>query len=423
MKKTIKLAVVAALALGATSAFATNGDHMIGLSAESRALGGTGIALYSGNGGSGNGLTNPALLSKSISNTEFVFAGTLFKPDVKVSTTAGAVGSPGTGVSKESSQDFSAIPAISLSHRINNEVVVGFGMYGTAGMGVDWRGSNVSGIGTGTDLFNMRSALMLMQFAPSIAYGTKTFGVGASVIMQYGSLSMDFDTSSTNHVGNGVSDDFGYGYQVGAYFNPTEEITIGAVYKSAIDMVYKDQISKSGEAFGYVDGSTFGAFTDHLEQPAEYGVGLAYENDSFAATFEVKEIQWGSAKGYKDFGWKDQTVFGLGGKYKADGYWVGLGYNYGKNPIPNNTDTTNVGGGNQNGHTMNMFNYVLFPATVESTYTCGTGFDLSDITSITLAYTYAPEVSDTVAATTLAVGDVTTKHSQQALTIGAKFRF
>lgn len=30
MKKTIKLAVVAALALGATSAFATNGDIMIG---------------------------------------------------------------------------------------------------------------------------------------------------------------------------------------------------------------------------------------------------------------------------------------------------------------------------------------------------------------------------------------------------------
>jgi len=44
MKKTIKLAVVAALALGATSAFATNGDVMIGQGAKSRAMGGVGIA-------------------------------------------------------------------------------------------------------------------------------------------------------------------------------------------------------------------------------------------------------------------------------------------------------------------------------------------------------------------------------------------
>jgi len=40
MKKTIKLAVVAALALGATSAFATNGSNLIATGAKARGMGG-----------------------------------------------------------------------------------------------------------------------------------------------------------------------------------------------------------------------------------------------------------------------------------------------------------------------------------------------------------------------------------------------
>ena len=433
MRKTIKLAVVAALALGATSALATNGDHMIGLSAESRALGGTGISHYTG---AGNGLTNPALLGKSKDKTQFIFAGTLFDPDVKVTSTAGSTADPSVGVSKTSSQDFSVIPAISLSHRINNEVVIGLGMYGTAGMGTDWRGSTNIDNGAGkVDLYNMRSSLMLMQFAPSIAYGTDTFGVGLTAIMQYGALDIGFDLNNTSpsnkHIGNGVSSDFGYGYQVGAYYNPTKEITIGAVYKSAIDMVYKDQISDAATAFGYgTSANAVAGKSDNLEQPAEYGFGLTYENDTFVVTGEVKEIKWGDAKGYKDFGWKDQTVYALGAKYKMDASWIGAGYNYGKNPIPNNTSTVEVPTGNasstgynQDGDTMNMFNYVMFPGTVETTYTMGGGFAVSDNFGVCLAYTFAPEVSDTVSAATVGAGDITTKHSQQALTVGAKFKF
>jgi long-chain fatty acid transport protein len=52
MKKTIKLALTAALALGATSAFATNGSNLIGTGAKSRAMGGTSIGIAHGNGSS-----------------------------------------------------------------------------------------------------------------------------------------------------------------------------------------------------------------------------------------------------------------------------------------------------------------------------------------------------------------------------------
>jgi long-chain fatty acid transport protein len=431
MTRSIKIAVAAAIALSATSAFATNGDHMIGLSAESRALGGTGIANFMG---SGNALTNPSLLAKTKTDNEFAFAGTMFKSDVDVTTTAGSIGNAGAGVSKESDEGMSVIPAISLSHRINDTTVFGLGMYGTAGMGTDWRGSAVTGATVSAeqmDLYNMRSSLMLMQFAPSIAYGTDIFGVGLTAIMQYGALSIDYDTANSlgqdKHVGSGTSNDFGYGFQVGAYYNPMKSLTIGATYKSAIDMEYKNQISDAGAAYGYgASAAGLAAKSDHLEQPEEYGVGVAFDMGAMTYTMDVKEIKWSDAKGYKDFGWDDQTVYALGVKYSADDFWLGAGFNYGENPIPNNTSTADVdgfAGGNTDGDTMNLFNYAMFPATTESHYTIGGGYTISKGMALALAYTYAPEVSDTVSATSVGVGDVTTKHSQQALTVALKFNY
>ena len=293
MKETVKLVVVAALALGSTSAFATNGDHMIGFSAKSRALGGTGIANFNG---ADAALTNPSLLAKSKTINSFTFAGTMFTSDVKVKSTANP------GVDRTSDEDMSMIPAIAISHRISDTVVFGIGMYGTAGMGTDWRDGDTPATNN-IGLYNMRSSLMLMQFAPSLAYGNDIFGVGLTAIMQYGALSIDYDTVQmvggvpvNNHIGNGTSNDFGYGFQIGGYYNPIESLTIGAVYKSAIEMEYKDQISSAAAAFGY-DGSGLAAKSDFLEQPAEYGIGVSYNMNNITYTMDIKEIKWSDAKG------------------------------------------------------------------------------------------------------------------------------
>ena len=91
MKRSIKIAVAAAIALSATSAFATNGDNLIGFSAKSRAMGGTGIANFNG---ADAALTNPALLAKTKTKNSFSFAGTVFNSDVKVESTAGNASNP-----------------------------------------------------------------------------------------------------------------------------------------------------------------------------------------------------------------------------------------------------------------------------------------------------------------------------------------
>ena len=381
-----------------TSLFATNGDHLIGLGVESRALGGTGIASYNG---AENALTNPALLGKTSVDKEFSIGGTFFSSDVKVSTT--------TGVERKSDQDMSVIPVVALSTRVDKNLVFGLGMYGTAGMGTDWRADDWGTTGS-PGLYNMRSSLMLMQFAPSIAYSKDNWGVGVTAIMQYGQLTIDFDNSPTTHVGSGASQDFGYGYQLGGFYDFTKEFTVGLVYKSAIDMEYKDQITDATKAFGLV------GFTDHLEQPAEIGVGMAYNMNKMTYTIDIKSIKWGDAQGYKEFGWDNQTVFALGAKYTGEDFWYGVGYNHASNPIPNNVDPIV-------GDTLNLANYAMFPATVEDHYTLGGGYDISKSISISGAFSYAPKVSDTVDATNVGVGSITTTHSQTATTVALKYKF
>jgi long-chain fatty acid transport protein len=199
-------------------------------------------------------------------------------------------------------------------------------------------------------------------------------------------------------------------------------------------MEYGKEISNAASFFGYgSSANAIAAKPDHLEQPAEIGLGVSMINKSITYTVDYKTIKWADAKGYKDFGWEDQNVLALGAKYQANRYWLGLGYNSSNNPIKNNKDKTNVWSGtltapsqqqgNTNGDTMNVFNYVMFPGTITKAYTLGGGYDIGKTASIQIAHTIMPEVSDTVSGASVGVGDLTTKHSQSATTIAYTFSY
>jgi long-chain fatty acid transport protein len=426
MKKVLMLS-----SIGVSLLYSTNGDHLYGIGAESRALGGTGIANYIG---SENALTNPALLNKSDVQTEFSFGGTFFQSDVDVKTTAGngtdGMMIPGSGTTRTSDEGASVIPSVSLYHKLENKGTFGLGMYGTAGMGTDWRSedtpfqADINNPGLmNIGLYNMRSSLTLMEFAPSYSFGKKNWGIGITGIIQYGSLGIDFDTyDSSNsyarkHVGNGSSSDYGFGVQLGGYYDINQDLTIGASYKSGVEMEYKDQLSAASRAFGM-------NFSDELEQPAEYGIGLSYKYNKFTLSGDIKNIRWGDAKGYSDFGWENQIVYALGLKYTDNNYWLGVGYNYGENPIKNNDDTTlSQSGINRVGDTLNLFNYVMFPAIIEKTYSVGGGYNISKNMSANLSYAFSPAVSKTVTANTVGVGSVTTEHSQSSVSFAVRYKF
>ena len=419
MKNTIKLAVVAALALGATSAFATNGDHLTGIGAKSRAMGGASIAVANG---AESGLANPAMLG-NLKGSEFSFTATAFMPKVAANMGAGA---------SESAADFSVIPEISYATRLSDNVVAGFGMWGTAGMGVDYR--DATGF---TSNLNMFTKLQLMQVGVPIAYTTGGLSIGITPILQWGSLEITYDMAAMG--GGPIKIDSaattGAGYNLGASYT-SSGATIGLVYKSAIEMDYSGVLSSATAPF--VQFGIFpAAMSDKLEQPAEIGLGLAYENAESTFALDYKQIKWSDAKGYGDFKWDDQTVLALGYEYATKGWAVRLGYNKGNNPIKDAGAMTVAAAGAAAGgpaiqpflagNAVNMFNLLGFPATVETHVSIGGSYSVSDATSLDVAYVIAPETSTTLATmpnmATGQDGSTTVTHSQSSLSVQINHTF
>ncbi|OYZ30761.1 MAG: hypothetical protein B7Y30_12195, partial [Campylobacterales bacterium 16-40-21] len=186
----------------------------------------------------------------------------------------------------------------------------------------------------------MRSNLLLLKFSVPVAYGQDNWSVGVAPVLMYGSLDMAYQSAGATgvySVGRGSSSDFGLGYEAGAaYTLPEAGVTVAANYHSKIMMEYKDQISVAAAGFGYGSNpAALPGFSDQLEQPAEYGVGIDWTSGDISLTADWKSIRWADAKGYKDFGWENQNVYSVGAEYRMDKLALRAGYNYGKNPIKN----------------------------------------------------------------------------------------
>lgn len=418
MKKTIKLAAVAALALGATGAWATNGSALIGLGAKARGMAGTGIGLSHG---AESALVNPALITGIKSDHEISFGGTLFMPNVETDG-----GSNGTLVSK-SDADKNMIPEVSLATKVDENFYWGVGMWGTAGMGVDYRDATNPGV------MNMVTNLQLMQFALPLAYTANNFSIAIAPVLQYGALDINYKYDSNNNgsldteSGEGIAQDLAFGYDLGVAYT-MDGLTVGAVYKSEIEMEYKGQLSSATQPFvGF--GIFPAAMDDKLSTPAEMGIGASYVMGEHTFAIDYKKIKWSDAKGYKNFKWDDQNVVAVGYAYTTDMWTVRFGYNYASNPIKDaGAVTTAVGGNtmsNYAGNAINTFNLLGFPATVESHYAIGSSYKLNDSTSLDVAFTYAPESSTKLLTMPNGANNVKTNvdHSQTALSFQLNYNF
>jgi len=310
----------------------------------------------------------------------------------------------GTGgmANYNSDADMNVIPEVSIATKITDNFYAGIGMWGTAGMGTDYRDADTTMGGA----MNMVTNLQLMQFAVPLAYKMDNFSVAVTPILQYGSLDMDFwaDMTGTGaaptHQSAGVSQDFGFGYNLGVAYE-IAGVTMGATYVGQIDMDY------TGQPAGITELST----------PATFGVGASYVMNEHTIALDYKQIAWEDAKGYEDFGWQNQDVISIGYQYATKGWALRAGYNYAESPIVDSNFAIDGG-------MTNMFNLVGFPAIVESHITIGGSYNLSEHTAVDLAYVYSPETTHTFDVTTPGgPSTITTKHSQTALSAQLSYTF
>jgi long-chain fatty acid transport protein len=427
MKKTIKLALVAAMALGTTSAFATNGSTMNGLGAKTRGMAGIGIGMGHG---AESILANPAFIS-GVQGTEISFGGTLFMPDVtNTNALASPLGVGPTNVSKSTADTF-VIPSVSVSHKVNDNFYTGIGMWGTGGLGVDYRGTAASTVG-GSQM-QMVTSLQIMQFGVPLVYRTGSFSVGVTPIVQYGTLDIHYANPMAGDagVGAGVGSDIATGYNIGASYT-MNDLTLGVVYKSKIDMNYDGQLRA---AISPMIGGTanYDAMigNDALSTPAEMGVGFSYSMNEHTIAMDYKVIKWEDALGYKDFGWENQKVVAVGYQYKTDGWSVRMGYSKADSAVQDNTGKVltldnmfNQGAGFPAGTAAltNTFNALGFPGNVEKHYAIGGTYDISKTISIDVAYMYAPESTSSFNPN-FAGQPIKTDHSEKSLSAQLNLAF
>jgi long-chain fatty acid transport protein len=421
MKKTIKLALVTGLLLSSTSIYATNGSNLIATGAKARAMGGTNIGISHG---AESGLANGALIT-STEGTEISFGGTLFMPKVSNENDLSPVGVANT--SSDSAADISMIPEVSIVNKVNNNFYWGIGMWGTAGMGTDYRDKSAQ--------MEMVTNLQLMQFGVPLAYKMDSISLSITPILQYGSLDINYvpptafgpggaDRPAYSIVkGSGVAQDLQFGFNLGFSY-VISNFTLGAVYKSQIDMEYKGVLSNTVDLFSSTQVYT----NDTLSTPEEMGIGISYKQDVHTIALDYTQIKWSSAKGYEDFEWEDQNVYSIGYEYATNSWAARLGYNYAKSPISEQAVTfdsfgneTNFNSANLSAGVVNAFNLLGFPAIIESHITMGATVMFNKTTSLDLAYVYASEVSQTY--TNFVGQDITTTHSQSSLSFQLNYLF
>lgn len=310
------------------------------------------------------------------------------------------------------------IPAVSIATKIDDNWYIGVGMWGTGGLGVDYSKANFAPLTQGQfGNFNMVTNLQLLQFGVPIAYKTGGLSIAVTPVLQYGNLDINYriptQTGDIANVGTGLAQDFGFGFNAGIAYDFSQDgikgLTIGAIYKSSIEMDYDGQLTTATRPFGL--SLPHG---DTLEQPEEYGVGIAYEVDGHTVAFDYKKVNWSSAKGYGEFGWEDGDVYAFGYQYAQDNWAVRAGYNHSSSVVVEGMDPR-----------LNFFNLLGFPATAEDHYTLGGTYEVSSAFSVDLAYVYEPTSTETFSTAGLGLpfSTLTTEHEENSVSFQLNYKF
>ena len=454
------------LLVSASPVLATNGMNLEGYGPIATGMGGASFAFDNGTAALMN---NPATLSLMPEGFRLDLAVGMLGPDV----TAQLGGIPGSGPVANSSADAFFMPALGLVRK-QGKVVYGLGVFGQGGMGTEysktsWLADPSQGMNTAlTEGLVNRSEVSVGRAMGTFAYqASPQFHIGATVDFVWAGMDLQMAMSEPQFQdlanpqaqtigsasgtmvsafggmyepfgGTGISrlyhayfdfsndNDFtgealgiGFAGKIGAVYEATPDLTLGAVYQSqtALGDLESDDARLAVAVnidLGLLQGQPTGNYSDmniplsgtiiikDFEWPSTFGAGFAYRpmhNLMLAA--DVKQIMWSQVM--EDFtmnfvvddlpenggfanleldatlfqNWEDQTVIGAGAAYKpVTPLTLRAGYNYGENPVPD------------------RYLNALFPAIVQNHATFGAGYDFGQGSQLNASVQVAFEKED-----------------------------
>mgnify|MGYP000512326225 FL=1 len=444
------------LAVSGTAA-ATCGMALAGYGARAGAMGGAGMGYDAGNS---NVMNNPAAFGLRDEKNVFGAGLSVLGPDVEAEAASGAtVESDGDfypspslslirtnaagvtygaaflaqgGMGTEYGDDSFLSPSgkevrsevsfgrlmLPLAYRVNDRLSVAAQVdyvLGNMDLQMDMKGSQVRNLMNGVGGSFSASPALMGALPSTLEYARVDFSNGSDL--------------------TGEAQGSGLAGKIGALLRVTPRLTVGAAYHSESHLGDLTTSSNGAElAFKGTSNPPVAlqgeVAVEDFEWPATYGIGAAYEvSDRLMVAADVKQIAWsevledfsltftasddaandkasGDFRGEKadltlDQEWDDQTVYSLGGAFKATpALTLRAGVSIANNPVP--ADYINP----------------LFPAIIEDHVTGGLSYALTERSKVGAAALYAPEVEVTNPRT-----GVTSRHSQISGRLNYVYRF
>lgn len=289
-----------------------------------------------------------------------------------------ALGRPLSGGDGGNAGDISALPAMSVIHKLDNGLAFGGMISAPFGLKTEYD-SGWSG-----RYFGQTSEVEIVDLTLVAAVDVvpERFSVGVGVVYSHADVTLsravDFGTllfanpatrplpfarpQTADGFAEVQGDDTGFGWIVGANFSPTDKLAIGVTYHSEIDY------ELSGAADWTVPGNVAavlaaspstrqlfqdGAIRANLTTPSTTSVDVRYSfTDRFAMMASWSETGWTSLREVRvDFGnpdpdlvepfeWRDTQFVSLGGEFKLnDGFTLRAGVAYDETPTHIETRT------------------------------------------------------------------------------------
>ena len=251
------------------------------------------------------------------------------------------------------------IPNAYLTHRINDNISAGIGMFSHFGLGVEWPGNFEGRFSPGTQ----KALLTTFSVSPVIAVKPwDRLSVGFGPYAQYLSIDLrnkafislptppftaDRNLAQTADVElKGL--DWGWGYNAGLRFNVTDQLIFGASYISRVNHNMTDGTqtvtsSATGQVILRQD------FSSSITLPAKLRTGLAWKQYPWTVEIGAEWTEWSSYQTLRaDFAngtflesqknWHNVWMYRIGAQYSVNKYLdLRAGFLFDESPVPRTT--------------------------------------------------------------------------------------
>jgi long-chain fatty acid transport protein len=395
-----KMVVTVILACCSLNNLQAEGLAITGVGAINRSFGGAGVASPIDAAGSMH--WNPAAIS-GLKQSQVEAGLEILSVDAKLSSRVDALGASGSTNSNAGESPIPNFAAVVKDK--NSRLTYGLGFFSAAGVRVNYPSSATNPITAPQPLGLGRliGEAEILQVVPTVAYQvTDRLALGIAPTLSIARLQADplflASPNSNGTYGSGTDADhaFGGGVQIGAYYQATDVLQLGASIKSpqwfqAFDV-------NSTDANGLPKPEEI-----NVDYPLIASVGMGYtgiQNTIFG--MDVRYFDWSNADGFdqsgydatgalKGFGWDSTFSLASGIQHQlTDALALRAGYNYADNPISNSATMYNVAS----------------PLIVEHIASLGMSYKLKQNLVVSLAYLYGFENTITGAINKPGIGDI-----------------